>query len=214
MKLIAKKPCSFGGEKFYIGDEIPESLVTDAGRQEKLGVISIVNDGAEASDSQSDAFFTQEQVDAMMEETVKNAVDEAVNNTIAEMEQMHLQKQEELQQSIAELKEFNPETYDGKIDIAVMGESDGENAQASVVSATQEEIQQVFNIMQMNAEEGAKAVAEVASENVLILLHAADSRKGIKTAAKKQADVLFADADSGKADGSNEDVGSTEGADA
>ena len=41
MKLIAKKPCSFGGQKFYIGDEIPTNLVADVRMQEKMGVITI-----------------------------------------------------------------------------------------------------------------------------------------------------------------------------
>ena len=44
MKLIAKKPCSFGSRQFYIGNEIPENLVADAKRQEKMGVITIVNE--------------------------------------------------------------------------------------------------------------------------------------------------------------------------
>lgn len=42
MKLIAKKPCSFGGEKFYIGDEIPADRVLNPRDQEKLGTLSIV----------------------------------------------------------------------------------------------------------------------------------------------------------------------------
>ncbi len=42
MVLVAKIPCSFGGKKFFIGDSIPEELVEDPKRQEKLGVISIV----------------------------------------------------------------------------------------------------------------------------------------------------------------------------
>lgn len=44
MKLIAKKPCSFGGMKFYIGDEIPEAIVLKPQEQEKLGVLSIMDD--------------------------------------------------------------------------------------------------------------------------------------------------------------------------
>lgn len=39
MKLIAKRPCSFGGKKFYIGDEIPAEFVLDPKTQEKLGVL-------------------------------------------------------------------------------------------------------------------------------------------------------------------------------
>lgn len=43
MKLIAQKPCSFGGKKFYIGDEIPAELVLDPKLQQKRGKLVIVN---------------------------------------------------------------------------------------------------------------------------------------------------------------------------
>ena len=39
MKLIAKKPCSFGGKRFYIGDEVPVELVLNPNEQEKMGVL-------------------------------------------------------------------------------------------------------------------------------------------------------------------------------
>lgn len=79
----------------------------------------------------------------------------------------------------------------GTVQISVKVASDGENEQITVVPAKPEEIQQVFSIMQRTAEEGAKVIAGVTNENVLILLHAADSRKTIKDAAKKQADNIF-----------------------
>lgn len=41
MKLIARQPCSFGGKKFYIGDEVPAELVLDAKAQEKKNVLAI-----------------------------------------------------------------------------------------------------------------------------------------------------------------------------
>lgn len=46
MKLIAKKPCSFGGKRFYIGDEIPVEMVHDPVTQEKYGTLTIVKDAA------------------------------------------------------------------------------------------------------------------------------------------------------------------------
>ena len=46
MKLIAKKPCSFGGERFYIGDEIPVALVQEPKTQEKYGILSILEGDA------------------------------------------------------------------------------------------------------------------------------------------------------------------------
>lgn len=46
MKLIAKKPCSFGGERFYIGDEIPAELVQNPKTQEKFGILAILEGDA------------------------------------------------------------------------------------------------------------------------------------------------------------------------
>ena len=48
MKLIAMKPCGFGGKKFYVGDEIPFEDVLDPKAQEKMGVLVIVQDGTDA----------------------------------------------------------------------------------------------------------------------------------------------------------------------
>ena len=44
--IIAKRPCSFEGKKFFIGDEIPEAFVRDPDKMEKLGIVVIVGDGA------------------------------------------------------------------------------------------------------------------------------------------------------------------------
>ena len=49
MKLFAKKPCSFNGKKFFIGDEIPADHILDPKAQEKRGVIEVV----EGDDSES-----------------------------------------------------------------------------------------------------------------------------------------------------------------
>lgn len=45
MKIIALKPCNFGGHKFLIGDEIPEELVQNPNEQKKRGVVAISQDG-------------------------------------------------------------------------------------------------------------------------------------------------------------------------
>ena len=39
--LIAQKPCTFGGKKFFCGDEIPPELIANPKAQEKMGVIAI-----------------------------------------------------------------------------------------------------------------------------------------------------------------------------
>lgn len=124
--LIAKKPCSFGGKRFFIGENIPEELVANPAAQEKLGIIAISNAECPAESA---------------------------------------------------------------IQITVSGSSDSDSAVA--ISATPEEIRSVFFVMQLNAEEAVKAISEIHSENVLILLHAADSRKTVKNAAKERVDKLF-----------------------
>lgn len=53
MKLIAKKPCSFGGKKFYVGDEIPAEYVLNPKLQEQMGVLTIVYIDGSDSDSGS-----------------------------------------------------------------------------------------------------------------------------------------------------------------
>lgn len=207
MRLIANKPCSFGGRQFYIGDEIQADLVADAGMQEKMGVIAIVKDTGGVSVGGSGTLFTQEQVEKMVAE----AVGEAVNNTVLEMEQ----KQKELEEAAGILQAEEGFLSEGTVIIPVKGNSDGDNGQQTAVPATLEEIRQVFGIMQMNAADGAAAIAGVKSENVLILLHAADTRKTIKDAAKKQADNIFSVSGSqNESTGSNATtVANTEGAD-
>ncbi len=182
MRLIANKPCSFGGRQFYIGDEIPEGLVADTRMQEKLGVITVLDNEAGVPGRQSGALFTLEQVEKMVAE----AVDEAVNNTVLEMEQ----KQKGLQEA-AGILQGEGSWDESTVVIPVKGGPSGDNEQQTAVPATPEEIKQVFSIMQLNASDGAAAIAGVKSENVLILLHAADSRKTIKEAARKQADNIF-----------------------
>lgn len=47
MVLIAQKPCSFGGRKFFIGEDIPPELVVNPKAQEKMGVLAIAGDATQ-----------------------------------------------------------------------------------------------------------------------------------------------------------------------
>lgn len=178
MKLIAKKRCSYGGRKFFAGDEIPADIVLNVEREEKLGVISIANDEAGVPE-QSGALYSQEQVDKMMADAV------------------------------AEIKPFDSDN--AGFTVTVKGEGDNVTA----VSCSAEDIQSVVDVLQMNADDGAKAVANVQSDSVLILLHALDTRATVKKAAQKQHDTLFsADGNSNESVGGNATTDSiTEGAD-
>jgi len=168
MKLIAKKPCSFGGQRFYIGDEIPAELVAEPKAQERLGVIAIANnEGAGVSGEQSGTLYTQEQFD------------EAVAEVRAKLEE-----------TVAKLEETELGTYEGTVQIAIKTGSDGNNDQIMAIPATPEQIQQTFEIMQLNADKASGAIADVTDENVLTMLLFVDSRSTVKKAAKSRLDNL------------------------
>ena len=218
MKLIAKKRCSYGGRKFFAGDEIPADIVLNVEREEKLGVISIANDEAGVPE-QSGALYSQEQVDKMMADAVANAskgftqeqVDEMMADAVANASKGFTQEQvdEMIQSAVAELKPFDSDN--AGFTVTVKGEGDNVTA----VSCSAEDIQSVVDVLQMNADDGAKAIANIQSDSVLILLHVLDTRATVKKAAQKQHDTLFsADGNSNESVGGNATTDSiTEGAD-
>lgn len=193
MQYLCERQLVLGGSTYNPGDIIPDGVVLDsrAGKLENSGYISVIrntqplpcSNGAALTHSGAVTLYTKEEVDQIVAE----AIEEAVNNTVMEMEQ----KQQELQGYAAELLETVPGAYEGTVQISIEGTSERENGQVTAIPATSEEIQKVFSIMQMNAEEGAKEIAGITSDNVLVLLHAADSRKTIKNAVKEQRDKLF-----------------------
>lgn len=199
MKLIAKKPCSFGGEKFYIGDGIPAGLVADPAVQEKRGILTIIKENEAVVDlgdvSGKEGLFTREAVEVLIAEAVA-AVEREKEVQLAE-----------LQRHAAELIEVESGTFGSAVSVTVFGEKED-----MAIFLSPEEIQQVFSIMQLNADKGARAIADVTSDNVLVLLHAADSRKAIKNAAKEQADKLSLKGAKEEPGGGNEAAGThTEG---
>lgn len=137
MKLIAKKPCSFGGRQFYIGDSIPEELVAEPSVQERMGVLSVV-------------------------------VDEGIQEGML----------------------LEGEGVAGKVIVPIVEKEEGDTAEVMAVPLTEGEAQRVFSIMQMGIPEAEKAISTVSEENILIVLHACDSRSGVKKAAQKRADTL------------------------
>ena len=114
-----------------------------------------------------------------------------------------------IQSAVAELEPFDSDN--AGFTVAVKGEGDNVTA----VSCSADDIQAVVDILQMNAEDGAKAVADVQSDSVLILIHALDTRATVKKAAHKQHDTLFStDGSLNESTGSNAVTDSnTEGAD-
>lgn len=148
MRLIAQKPCSFGGRKYYIGDEVPVEDVINPAVHKSQGTLAILNDEQE---------------------------------TVLEM------------------------TEAGKITIPVIKDGDGDVADVLVIPLTEGEVQHVFAIMQMTADKAAEAMEEVTSKEVLTVLYAADSRSGVKKAAKKRTEQLSAiEQDQNESVGGNE----------
>lgn len=189
MQYLCEKQIALGGSTYNPGDIIPDGVVLDSrsGKLENSGYISVIRNTQPMPYSSGTALPYSGEVTMYTQEEVDKIVAEAVNNTVMEMEQ----KQQELQGYAAELRETVPGAYEGTVQVSIEGTADGDNAQATVIPATQEEIQKVFSIMQMNAEDGVKEIAGVTSDNVLVLIHAADSRKTVKNAAKEQAGKLL-----------------------
>lgn len=181
MRYLCTKQLTAGGETYYPGEIIPDGVILPerSGKLLRSGYISEVSEKSwQTPVTGTETLFSQEEVDAMIAEVV------------AEVEQKHADE-------LAELEEINSGA--GTIIITVKGDSDEQNVDIPV---TPEEIQQAFSVLQMNAEEGVKAITDIKSENVLIIIHAIDNRKTVKEAAKKQADNLFS-TDSVKNDASN-----------
>lgn len=203
MQYLCEKQLTAGGVTYHPGEIIPDGVILPK-RSSKLignGYISEFNlEVPEDSGIGRVKVFTEKEVEAM------------IADAVAEVEKRHEERIAELQGYVAELQETEPGTYEETVQISVKSTTDGENEQ---ITAKPEEIQQVFGIMQMNATDGAEAIARVKSENVLILLHAADTRKTIKDAAKKQADNIFSTfSNQNESTGSNATTGNnTEGAD-
>ena len=114
-----------------------------------------------------------------------------------------------IQSTVAELKPFDSDNAGFTVTVK------GEGGNVTAVSCNAEDIQSVVDVLQMNADDGAKAVASVQSDSVLILLHVLDTRTTVKKAVQKQHDTLFsAEGNSNESTGGNATTDSnTEGAD-
>lgn len=208
MKLIAKKPCSFGGQKFYIGDEIPTDLVADAKQQEQYGMIAIVNtEDVPGGEPLNDNPSAQEQYEHDMDELQEYR---QLGVTPEQMRQID-ENYAELAKELAQVKK---ESAQGIV-INLRGWDYSDTGKATDVTATPEQISHTFAILQCTAEDGAKYIADIADETVLLLIHAADSRKTVKNAAKEQRDkIFFHKEETNESTGGNATTGTnTEGAD-
>lgn len=182
MQYLCVKQLTVGRTVYHLGEIIPDGVILPerSAKLIKSGYLSELNvEIPHESIHEQGKLFTKSEVDAM------------IAHAVAETEKKREEQLAELQKYAAELEETELGAYDGTIQIVIKGVSEGENEQLTTIPVRADEIQQVFSIMQMGAEEGAKEITQVNSENVLILLHAADSRKTIKNAAKEQADRLF-----------------------
>ena len=206
MQYLCVKQLTAGNTQYHPGEIIPDGIILPerSGKLIKSGYIKEFNaENPHGDVSGQDKLFTQDEVNSI------------IVRTIAETEKKNEDRLAEQQRYVAELQEFDSDAYNGTVQISVKGESNGDNEQFMAIPAKPEEIQQVFSIMQMNAEEGAKVISDISNENVLILLHAVDSRSTIKNAAKKQATKLFSNEGvTNESSNGNETTGTnTEGAD-
>lgn len=177
MSFLCKKAITLNGVAYNPGDSIPDDAILGT-RVRTLKTSGCIVEAGSTVDSQKSApenpetVYTQEELEAKVAE----AVQEAIGN---------------IKESGTEILEAVPGAFEGTVIIPIKleGES-GKNAEYMALPMKPEDIAQTISIMQMNVEDGSKAIAEITEENVLIVLHAADSRTTIKNAAKKQVDTL------------------------
>lgn len=81
-------------------------------------------------------------------------------------------------------------TAPGTIPVPVPMRDQGGNAMVMQLMMAPADIVAAIGIMQQNVENAAKAIKDVTNEDILILLDSADSRKGVKDAARVQAEKL------------------------
>lgn len=127
MKLIARRPCSFGGRKFFIGQEILEGLVAEPGVQERLGVLAVVTDG-EAGDTDGE-LFTKAQVDQMMAQMA-----EELQKVCEDMPQDY--GEGIVAEGISDISAF-----DGKVIVSVVNKENGYTGEGMAVPLTEGEVQ-------------------------------------------------------------------------
>lgn len=203
MQYLCEKQLFAGGVTYHVGEIIPDGVILPerSGKLMKSGYISELNlEMPEGSSSGQRRVFTQEEVNAMIADELSKAARE------------HEEQLAKIQNHKEALDETALSAFEGTVLITLKGTADGENEQVTAIPASPEEIQQVFSVMQLNAEDGARAIADVESENVLILLHAADSRKTVKNAAKERADKLFStETVPNESTGGNETTGTNTG---
>ena len=190
MQYLCLKQLTVANVTYFAGETIPDGVILPE-RSAKLIRSGYISELDEAALQEGAAILPKDGIPAEGEFYTREQTKRMVADAVAEA----LKKQEEqikaLRGYAAELKEIPPDVLGDTVSISVQMEGSGENSQMIVMQLETQEIQQVFSVMQMNVEDGAKAIAEIDSEHVLILLHAADSRTTIKNAAKKQADKLF-----------------------
>lgn len=177
MSFLCKKAITLNGVAYNPGDSIPDDAILGTRVRSLKTSGCIVESGSnvenqKVSPEKQGAVYTQEE----FETKVAEAVQEAIGS---------------IKESGTEILEAVPGAFEGTVIIPIKleGES-GKNAEYMALPMKPEDIIQTISIMQMNVEDGSKAIAEVTDENVLIALHAADSRTTIKNAAKKQVDTL------------------------
>lgn len=193
MQYLCMKQLTLAGVTYYPGDIIPDGAILPerSGKLSRSGYISEF--GREEQQGQDDVLcklFTEEEVQLR------------IADALAAVEREREAQLLELQEHAVELGEIEPGAFESTVPVTIFGEEED-----MAVRLFPEEINQVFAVMQLKADEGVKMIEDVTSENVLILLHAADSRKTIKNAAKEQADKLFLKGAKDESRGGNEAAG-------
>ncbi|MDE7298726.1 MAG: hypothetical protein K2N94_07840 [Lachnospiraceae bacterium] len=187
MPYLCTKQLTAGGVTYYPGERIPDGVILPE-RSRKLERSGYLSDFCRETELKSvdgtGRLFTVEEVATRVAEALA-AAESRMKERLAECQGY-------------ELQETGPGADEPTVLIVVNSTSDGKKEPSITISATPEEIRQVFSLMQQSAEDSVKQIANVTNEHVLILLHAADSRKTVRNAAREQAERLSSSGEPGR----------------
>lgn len=174
MEYLCIKQLCIGGKVYYPGDILPDGAILPerVAKLSKSGYISALPESTKDPQSPvSGTVYTQEELEQKVAEAVEKALADAAGSMEGALE-------------MAEPLQVDAADFDGLVIVPVRMESN--DGQQMALPMTPDQIIKVLTVMQMNVEEGTKAIAEIEDEDVLTLLHAADSRVTVKNAVKKR----------------------------
>ena len=157
MQYLCLKQLTAAGTTYYPGDTVPDGVILP-----ERGVVLVgsryLAEVDEAALQEGAVIFPKDGIPVDREFYTREQVEQMIADAVAEAVRKQEEQMKGLRGYAAELKEISPDVMGSAVPISVHMEGSGENGQMMSLLVEQQEIQQAFSIMQMNVEDGAKAM--------------------------------------------------------